>query len=112
MENLTAPEAIGQVMTTPKAGSPLVVSVTGTLSEQVTSGTLNFEVSILGITLDKKTMSICDVGITCPIASGAVKFSITEDIPSDAPPGTYDLKVSATAGTGAQITCFSASVTL
>lgn len=105
-------------------------------AEQVTSGTLNFEVSILGITLDKKTMSICDVGITCPIASGAVKFSITEDIPSDAPPyvtvpprcscvwcgpsprlcvvasGTYDLKVSATAGTGAQITCFSASVTL
>lgn len=59
-----------------------------------------------GIPVINKTKNVCTMdGFKCPIDAGAFKLAITEDIPSAAPSGSYDLKATLTGSDGKLMAC-------
>jgi C1A family cysteine protease len=99
----------------PVKGSDVTVAVSGTLDEQVTKGSVSYSVEYLGIKIYSATQSLCDdfkEFITCPVAAGPFKLSITEKIPSSVPKGTYKAHVKLTDQQNQEITCIDANLSM
>jgi ML domain len=77
----------------PVIGKPLMVSASGTLDKDVTAGWIKLQIKYGAITLINKNMSLCEVAAKtpdhCPFKKGPITISLTETIPSIAPPGDY-----------------------
>ncbi|KAN0045346.1 hypothetical protein ACTA71_005723 [Dictyostelium dimigraforme] len=91
----------------PVKGDSLTITASGTLSEEVTSGTASITVKFGFITLIDKKYSICSSQdpIPCPIAAGLYEKTITETIPDSAPSGTYTANIVITDQNDSEITC-------
>jgi hypothetical protein len=82
----------------PAKGKDVKIIATGNLKSQVTAGNFEVDVSLLGITVLKKSGDLCKFSpdVKCPTASGALTLSYTMNVPAIAPAGTYQISFKGT----------------
>ena len=95
----------------PVKGDNLVLNVTGNLTKVVTSGTYTIAISVSGFPLPSITGDI-DAFSPLPWALGELNFTYSQEIPSEAPPGSYQVKISAVDQDSKQIFCISIAFSL
>jgi len=88
----------------PKKGDTLNITVTGVVDETVTSGQYSINIKIDGFPLPAITGDISTFH-PLPWAKGPLQFSFLEDIPGDAPSGSYALQISAVDQSNQQLFC-------
>jgi len=110
---------IGKVTITPdppQIGVNITVDASGTLDETITSGTLYIELEWSGIVLLNNTYDLCSqlvqVGLKCPLDSGATQIRVSELIPSNAPPGDYTATVIIGDQKNQEVTCIALNFSL
>mmetsp|Transcript_104335 Transcript_104335/g.185517 ORF Transcript_104335/g.185517 Transcript_104335/m.185517 type:complete len:158 (-) Transcript_104335:110-583(-) len=104
----------------PVKGKLATVTASGSLDESVSKAGYSFAVSLDGNELYTHSGDACgtDVinlplnmgqitthGFTCPQAAGDVKVSFGMILPTGVPPGNYELKWTATDGSGSSLWC-------
>ena len=72
----------------------------------VTEGGLAIDVTYGGIPIYHEDYRLCK-WIRCPLESGPVQFSVSEDMPNVGVPGSYTVKLTGTDTGGANLFCFS-----
>lgn len=97
-----------------KKGNTLLVNALGNLTETLTSGTYTLSVELFGISILTKTGDICTLSKTfqCPHNAGAIALQISEDIPSESPSGTFNVKLSAKDQNQNALFCVALAVTV
>jgi len=90
----------------PVKGDTLNLTVSGTVDEDVTSGTYSINIKLDGFPLPAITGNI-DEFHPLPWTKGPLTFSFPEPIPDGAPGGTYNLQVSAVDQNKGQLFCVS-----
>lgn len=90
-------------------GQNLTVAFSGTLTTELSSGIIHWEVKYGIIILLNKFQSVCSAEL-CP--AGPYSASITEDVPGDSPNGRYSSKLTFLDANEAQIACASFYITL
>ena len=95
----------------PVKGDTLSLNVTGNLTKEVTSGQYTIAASVGGFPLPPLTGDI-DAFRSLPWPVGSLNFTYSQSIPSAAPSGKYDVKISAVDQDKTQIFCISISFTL
>jgi len=94
----------------PVKGQDITVDVTGTVSEDVTTGSQYvITVTFDGIQLLQKNGDLCTLSpkVPCPIKAGSLDVSDTLNVPSFAPSGNYGIQVSATDQNNNELLCVS-----
>ncbi|KAJ3301335.1 Phosphatidylglycerol/phosphatidylinositol transfer protein [Kappamyces sp. JEL0829] len=91
-------------------GTPFNVHLNGTLLQEITSGSyIKIEVKLGVINVYSQTIDLCkqeaDAGHPCPIAPGPLDLSNGQALPSSAPSGVYNLKLSWLNADNSTITC-------
>jgi len=78
----------------PKKGTDMNVTVTGSLSKEITKGTYTINVKISGFPLPP---SSGDVGAIKPLpwTEGEIDFDLVTPIPAESPSGSYNVKITA-----------------
>jgi hypothetical protein len=91
----------------PVKGKSVTIAASGTLSETVSSGTIDLVIKVLGIPVINKKIDLCTASkkVTCPIPAGPLSLDVTQAIPSAIPSGQYTGEVTVTDQSGAEITC-------
>ncbi|KAI8903849.1 MD-2-related lipid-recognition domain-containing protein [Gorgonomyces haynaldii] len=89
------------------AGQPLVVSIRGATSANITQGASVHVVGKLAfIPVLTKDIDVCSQpGVTCPIAAGDNEIQVTQSIPAIAPAGNLNIEIGVKNGDGAQVAC-------
>lgn len=95
----------------PVKGDTLSLNVTGNLSKEVTSGQYTIAITVGGFPLPDLTGDI-DSFRPLPWPVGDLNFTYSQGIPSAAPSGNYNVKISAVDQDSTQIFCISISFTL
>jgi len=88
----------------PVKGDTLNVTAVGVVDETVLSGEYTINIKIDGFPLPSINGDIAEFN-PLPWPKGPLQFSILEDIPSDAPSGSYTLQVSAVDQNNDQLFC-------
>lgn len=92
-------------------GSDLKVTVKGTLSEEVTSGSIVVSASFDNIPIVSKTLDLCKE-LTCPVAKGPFTHTITHQIPNVPVSGSVDAKAVINAQDNKQVACVDVTVSI
>lgn len=95
----------------PVKGDTLVLNVTGNLTKVVTAGTYKISITVSGIPLPDITGDISDFR-ALPWQLGELNFTYSQEIPSEAPSGSYTVKISAEDQDKKQIFCISIAFSL
>jgi hypothetical protein len=98
----------------PVKGQSVKIVASGTLAEQITSGSFEVDVSIGGVVVLKKTGDLCSLSSSssCPAAAGPLTVSYDMDVPSIAPDGQYTLTFKAIQQTGKTVVCLTSNFEL
>jgi C1A family cysteine protease len=99
----------------PAPGKPLTVNFDGKPDQDVSGGTAKLDVKAFGVTVATISFDVCkDMGITCPLKSGAAfKASITYTVPAAAPSGIKaTCEVAFTDTSGKELSCVDLDVTI
>eukprot|EP00455_Lapot_gusevi_P000160 TRINITY_DN1006_c0_g1_i1.p1 TRINITY_DN1006_c0_g1~~TRINITY_DN1006_c0_g1_i1.p1 ORF type:complete len:136 (+),score=59.75 TRINITY_DN1006_c0_g1_i1:93-500(+) len=90
----------------PPTRGNLQVAVTGKSGIAISSGTAVTDISYLGIKIASETDNLCSLS-PCPVAPGTVFHAVKNaNIPSIAPGGAYEAKLTMKDGNGNQLGCF------
>lgn len=77
----------------PKKGDTLMIKANVTFNEQVTSGELKVNLAINKIPFISTNLDLCDTisqaGLSCPISAGSHTLTVSQQIPDEAPSGSY-----------------------
>lgn len=92
-------------------GSDLKVALKGTLSEEVTSGSIVVSVAFDSIPILSKTIDLCKE-LSCPVAKGPFSYTVAHNIPNLPVSGTVDAKAVITGQNSQQITCVDVTVSI
>jgi len=98
----------------PVLGYDDVVTLTGTVNETVSSGTVDLTITYYGIPVFTGSYNICDSN-TCPQGPGAITAAITvsgSSLPPIAPPGNYVGTATVTDSNGNTLVCVNVDFTL
>jgi len=95
----------------PVKGHSLTVNSTGSVTKEITNGTVTLKLTFDGFTVSTTNVPFCQEA-TCPVLVGSHSFSVTESIPSNSPSGSYAAKVSAVDQNNKEIFCVSIAFTL
>eukprot|EP00033_Pygsuia_biforma_P000127 GCRY01000162.1.p2 GENE.GCRY01000162.1~~GCRY01000162.1.p2 ORF type:complete len:166 (+),score=27.97 GCRY01000162.1:67-498(+) len=88
----------------PKAGDAVNVTISGSLKETITEGSLHIKVKYGFLTVLKTEKSICHFE-KCPIIAGPWSQSADATIPKSAPKGHYTAEVKGTNQNNEEIFC-------
>jgi len=99
----------------PVKGESLYIEAEGVLSDTIYEGSfVEVEVRYGFIRLVKETIDLCEqmekAEKSCPIEKGVIKFSKSVDLPSEIPPGKYNVIARAYTEDYTEITCLTAQV--
>jgi hypothetical protein len=89
-----------------QAGRPAAITLRGTLSERVTSGTYDLRVTYLGAQLLHNSGDLGDV-VHLPLAAGKFAIHKRVPVPAQAPSGKYNLTLTAADQHDGQLMCVS-----
>ena len=92
----------------PMAGDPFVLNITGSLSQNVTSGGYAVGVTINGEPGGSLAGDLSDLA-PLPWLAGGMNLTYSADVPADAPSGTYVVQLKANDQDSNEIFCFSMS---
>jgi hypothetical protein len=98
----------------PVLGQNDIVTLTGTVNETVSGGTVSLTITYYGIPVFSGTYNTCDSN-TCPQGPGAITAQITvsgDSLPPVAPPGNYVGTAIVTDQNGFQLVCVAVDFTL
>lgn len=97
----------------PEKGKDVTITASGTLSKQISGGTIKVVAKYGLITILDQEYNVCDlvqdINMTCPLAAGPLSGSATTHVPGDVPGGKYHVDVSATDQDGGKLLCGQAS---
>lgn len=100
----------------PKIGQAVNVSVSGTLKTAVTSGSVDVTIKYGSITLIHQTLDLCEVvdktAYRCPFAAGPLTISLSQTIPSIAPPGDYTGHITISDQNSHEVACVNLKLTM
>ncbi|KAK9459847.1 ML domain-containing protein [Lipomyces oligophaga] len=99
----------------PQKGEDLYIEGEGYLYDTITEGAfVEVEVRYGFIRLVKETIDLCEqlekADHSCPLEKGTIKFSKSVELPSEIPPGKYNVVARAFKEDYTEITCLTASV--
>jgi len=93
----------------PVIGQNVTFTATGTSNEQITGGEILVVLTYSQIALVNQTFPLCstisDFEIKCPVASGPLKFTVNQQIPSALPSGPYEAIIQPTDQNDQEIFC-------
>jgi hypothetical protein len=100
----------------PTKGADLSISITGTLDEDLTGGSIDVWVKFLGIKVVNQVWDLCNEaakrGMACPIPAGASNFTFLVNLPAATPDGHYTGKAIMADQNSQQITCATMAIEL
>jgi hypothetical protein len=92
-------------------GSDLKIALKGTLSEEITSGSIVVSASFDNIPIITKTLNLCHE-LTCPIPRGAFSYTVNHNIPNLPVSGTVTAQALIDAQDSKQVVCVDVKVSI
>ena len=95
----------------PVIGGDYSLTITFDLAQEVTAGSITYDVSMSGFPVSNTKDDLCtDVG--CPLPAGANKLVSTGTVPDSVPHGSYDTKMTTADADGNTIYCIDLQFTV
>jgi hypothetical protein len=95
----------------PKRSNNLVITISGTATEEVVGGTITTSVEYLNVKVLTVTKSLCDTA-KCPLGPGPIAFVGKQSLPWIAPPGLYSVTWSLKDPQGDPLACVKFNFTM
>lgn len=88
----------------PTIGEKVLFSIKGQADREVASGSLDIAVNYQGMDIFQDSKDLC-ARTTCPIKQGPLDITYSQELPPIAPPGEYEVQVTARDESGAALMC-------
>jgi hypothetical protein len=98
------PDAVELQPDPPTIGDSVLFSIKGQADRNVTSGSLDISVQFQGMDIYQESKDLCS-RTKCPIKVGPISIAYSQDLPPIAPPGDYEVQVSAKGPDGEELMC-------
>lgn len=98
------PDAVELQPDPPTIGDSVMFSIKGQADREVPSGSLDISVQFQGMDIYQESKDLCS-RTTCPITKGPISIAYSQDLPPIAPPGDYEVRVSAKGPDGEELMC-------
>ncbi|CUG90758.1 membrane-associated protein, putative [Bodo saltans] len=92
-------------------GSDLKIALKGTLTGEITSGSIVVSASFDNIPIITKTLNLCNE-LSCPVPKGPFQYTVAHNIPNLPVSGTVTAQATIDAQNNQQVTCVDVTVSI